>query len=99
MVYDELKPFLERIDSHQHRIKKLLRKVTAAHSQIKVMTAYMSEGIIFLNKKGEIILINQSAQSIFNIEDPENIKVRACLISTALQSFVQSLRKEKRLRM
>lgn len=28
VVYDELKPFLERIDSHQHRIKKLLRKVT-----------------------------------------------------------------------
>lgn len=24
----------------------------------------MSEGIIFLNKKGEVILINQSAQSI-----------------------------------
>lgn len=79
VVYDELKPFLERIDSHQHRIKKLLRKVTAAHSQIKVMTAYMSEGIIFLNKKGEIILINQSAQSIFNIEDPEKYKGESLL--------------------
>lgn len=70
-VYDELKPLLDRIDSHQHRIKKLLRKVTAAHTQIKVMTAYMSEGIVFLNKRGETILINQSAQAIFDIDSAE----------------------------
>ena len=61
VVYDELKPFLERIDSHQHRIKKLLRKVTAAHSQIKVMTAYMSEA-----RKGQLNI----QHSTFNIIQP-----------------------------
>ncbi|MGN1280681.1 MAG: sensor histidine kinase [Succinivibrio sp.] len=86
-VYDELKPLLERIDSHQHRIKKLLRKVTAAHTQIKVMTSYMSEGIIFLNKKGESILINQSAQAIFNIDSTEPYIGKSILSLSRLPVF------------
>ncbi len=72
-VYPELRPFLDRITEHQHRIKKLLRKVTAAHLQMKVMTSNMSEGIIFLNKKGEIITLNQGALSLFKLEDEKEL--------------------------
>lgn len=68
-IYPEIIPFIKKIEAHQHRIKKLLRKVTAAHLQLNVMTSNMSEGIIFLNKKGEIISLNHGALMIFNIDD------------------------------
>lgn len=63
--YDELKPLLNRISEHQKRIKKLLRKVTSSHIQLRTLTTRLSEGIVLLNKKCEILLLNNSAKAIF----------------------------------
>lgn|SRR5574344_79249 len=67
--YEELSPLLVRIDTHQHKIKKLLNKVTASHSRMRAMTENISEGIIFLNKKCDVILINGRAKSIYKVGD------------------------------
>lgn len=67
--YEELSPLLIRIDTHQHKIKKLFNKVSAAHSRMRAMTENISEGIIFLNKKCDVILINGQAKSIYKVGD------------------------------
>ena len=68
-VYPELEPLLQKISSHQKKIKKLLSKVTAAHERLKTMSSYMSEVIVFLNKRGEIILVNEAAKNLFKVND------------------------------
>lgn len=89
--YDELKPLLNRIAEHQKRIKKLLRKVTASHIQLKTLTTRLSEGIVLLNKKGEILLLNNSAKAIFSKNTDDNSLIGKPLVFLSQNSVICSL--------
>lgn len=89
--YDELKPLLNRIAEHQKRIKKLLRKVTASHVQLKTLTTRLSEGIVLLNKKGEILLLNNSAKAIFSKNTDDNGLIGKPLVFLSQNSVICSV--------
>lgn len=89
--YDELKPLLNRIAEHQKRIKKLLRKVTASHVQLKTLTTRLSEGIVLLNKKGEILLLNNSAKAIFSKNTDDNSLIGKPLVFLSQNSVICSV--------
>ncbi len=66
--YDELSPLLHRIDSQQRQIKRQSGELAQKQKEFETVTENMTEGIILLNIKGEVIGINRAAQRLFGAD-------------------------------
>ena len=63
--YDELSPLLRRIDTQQKQIRKQSDELRQKQSEFETVTKGMSEGIILLNQKMNILAVNPTAVRIF----------------------------------
>ncbi len=66
--YDELAPLLRRIDSQQRQIKRQEDKLAQKQKEFETVTENMTEGIILLNIKGDVLGINQAAKRLFGTD-------------------------------
>lgn len=66
--YDELSPLLRRIDTQQKEIGRQSEELKQKQNELEVMTSAMSEGIILLNAKGNILNINKAAAKLFGVD-------------------------------
>lgn len=66
--YDEISPLLHRIDSQQRQIKWQSEELALKQKEFETVTENMTEGIILLNIKGEVIGINRSAKRLFGAD-------------------------------
>ncbi len=66
--YDELSPLLHRIDSQQRQIKRQSEELAQKQKEFETVTENMTEGIILLNTKGEVIGINRAALRLFGAD-------------------------------
>ncbi|MGN0962495.1 MAG: ATP-binding protein [Clostridia bacterium] len=67
-VYDELSPLLTRME-HQHRqIDAQKKELERKQEEFTVVTDCMSEGLILLNAKGEVLSINRAATELFSAD-------------------------------
>lgn len=66
--YDELSPILRRIDAQQREIKRQSDALKRRKTEFDVMTSSMPEGIVLLDKKGEILSINRAAIRLFQTD-------------------------------
>lgn len=66
--YDELSPLLRRIASQQDQIKRQTRQLQQKQLEFETVTSGMNEGIILLNKKGEILSLNRAAAKLFETD-------------------------------
>ncbi|MCM1333923.1 MAG: ATP-binding protein [Bacteroides sp.] len=67
--YDEIAPLLTRLNSQQQRIKKQSGELEQKRREFETVTTGMSEGIVLLNAKHEILSINSSAKKILGVEN------------------------------
>ncbi len=65
--YDELSPLLRRIDTQQRQIKNQADELRKRQEEFEAVTENMSEGIVVLNTKGEILSINRAAEKLFDV--------------------------------
>lgn len=69
--YDELAPFLRRIDSQQQQLQEQKRKLEQKQTELDTITGSMSEGMLLLNEQGKIISINPAAMELLGAgQDP-----------------------------
>lgn len=68
-VYDEIKPFVNKIVKQQVLIDQQIKELERKSNEFNLITKSMSEGLILLNKSGIIISMNKTAQNIFNVVD------------------------------
>ena len=68
-VYDELAPLLTRMDKQHSQIRQQMHDLARAHADLYAIMANMREGLILLDKESRILSINQSAQTIFGVND------------------------------
>ena len=68
-VYDELAPLLTRMDKQHSQIRQQMHDLARAHADLNAIMANMREGLILLDKESRILSINQSAQTIFDVND------------------------------
>ena len=68
-VYDELAPLLTRMDKQHSQIRQQMHDLARAHADLNAIMANMREGLILLDKESRILSINQSAQTIFGVND------------------------------
>lgn len=64
--YDELSPFLKRIDSQQKQLQRQKSKLLQKENELNTIMGSMNEGMILLNQRGKIISINQAARKLLN---------------------------------
>lgn len=60
-IYDELSPLLMRIAQQNKQIENQMRALREKHEEFNAITENMSEGLILLNEKADILSINKSA--------------------------------------
>ena len=64
-VYEEVSPLLVRINSQHQQIAEQLGQLQQKNDEFDQITGSMKEGLVLLNKKGNILSINPAAQSLF----------------------------------
>lgn len=64
--YDELSPFLKRIDSQQKQLHLQKTALLQKENELNTIIGSMNEGMILLNKKGKILSINSAARKLLN---------------------------------
>lgn len=64
--YDELYPFLQRIDSQQKQLRKKNAELLQKENELSTIIGSMNEGMVLLNPKGEIISMNPAAGKILD---------------------------------
>ena len=66
LKYDELAPLLIRIEKQNEDIEKYISRLRAKQIEFETVTENMSEGLIIVNKKANILSCNKSALEILN---------------------------------
>lgn len=64
--YEEIAPLLRRIDAQQHEIRKQKNQLLQKQNEFEIVTQDMSEGIILVNKKLDVIFMNKAADQLLN---------------------------------
>ena len=66
--YDELSPFLRRIDSQQKQLRGQKAELLQKENELNTIIGSMNEGMILLNQKGKIISINPAAKKLLSAD-------------------------------
>lgn len=64
--YDEMVPYLKKINQQKDEIDAQLRVLKDRADTIEIITANMKEGLILVDKAGTILIANHSASGIFH---------------------------------
>lgn len=67
--YDELAPFLRRIDSQQRQLGEQRKRLERKQTELDTIIGSMGEGMVLLNEKGKIISINPAAMRLLGAKD------------------------------
>ena len=67
-IYDELSPLVKRLESQQKHIGEQIQRIKRQSEELSAVTASMTEGLVILNSRGEIISLNRSAQKILHAD-------------------------------
>jgi len=66
--YDELAPFLRRIDSQQKQLRGQKTRLEQKQAELDTIIDSMSEGMVLLNEHGKIVSINPAAMALLGVE-------------------------------
>lgn len=70
-IYEELKPFIQRIYGQSQEIERQMGKVRQQKLRLNTITGNMSEGLVVLDENARILSLNQSVVKLFDVEDTE----------------------------
>lgn len=66
--YDELSPFLQRIDSQQKQLQQQKAELLQKENELNTIIGSMNEGMVLLNPNGKIISINPAARQLLSAD-------------------------------
>lgn len=66
--YDELSPFLRRIDSQQKQLRGQKAELLQKENELNTIIGSMNEGMVLLNQRGKIISINPAAGKLLDAD-------------------------------
>ncbi len=72
--YQELKPFISKIAYQSREITHQMERVKRQKLRLQAVSDSMSEGLIVLDKDGNILSLNHSAMLAFGVTDAEAVK-------------------------
>ncbi|MCE5196373.1 MAG: PAS domain-containing protein [Negativicutes bacterium] len=92
-TYDELAPLLLRIEQQNKEIAAKMAELSQTRLEFITITENMSNGLILLNQKEEILTINRSACRILNLKADQTVgrKLLTQNRSSVLQNLLQQV--------
>ena len=70
-IYDEFTPLLARLSAQNRRIESQMQELARRQNEFAAITENMSEGLVILNARAEILTMNRSARAIFHVGDQD----------------------------
>lgn len=70
-IYDEFTPLLARLSAQNRRIDSQMRELARRQREFNAITENMSEGLMILNARAEILTMNRSARTILRVGDAD----------------------------
>lgn len=70
-IYDEFAPLLARLSVQNRRIESQMRELSRRQTEFAAITASMSEGLVILNARAEVLSMNDAARRIFRVGDAD----------------------------
>lgn len=67
-TYDELSPLLTKLNRQHKQIAEQMKELKRRADEFEQITDSMKEGLVLIDKKGEVISINRAAQKLFNTD-------------------------------
>ncbi len=74
--FEELTPFLKRLDMQKKKIEKQIKKMERTNEEFKVITENMTEGFMIIDRKMELLTCNKFAKTLLGIERNEELSLR-----------------------
>lgn len=65
-IYEELAPFVNRLTAQTNEIKRQEKKVKEQKNRLQAISENMNEGLIVVDTKKEILLVNKSILALFS---------------------------------
>lgn len=89
-VYDELKPIVDKISAQNHELFRQTNELRIKQNEFSSITTNMSEGLIIINLRGEVLSCNKSAKDIFGIKKEVPTSVLSIDNSASFRELVLS---------
>lgn len=70
--YDELAPFVTKINSQRRRINRQIAELSRSRREFEAIAENMSEGLLLTDTKGHILTHNSSIRRFFGVQDDIN---------------------------
>ena len=93
VIYDELRPLLQRMDKQNQLIYSQNRELEDKQREFAMLTENMSEGLVIINDQGYILSVNKQAMQIFGLQNVENYENKHILMASrdfGLQKIVNA---------
>ena len=84
-VYDELIPFINKINMQNRKIDRQIARLTRSRREFDIITENMSEGLVLTDIKGNILTHNKGIEKFFGVG--ENINGRNILTLNRSEVF------------
>ena len=68
-VYEEISPLLHRIQRQRWQIAEQMEQLQRKADEFQQITSYMQEGLVLLDREGNILSINPAAQRLFSAQE------------------------------
>jgi len=68
VVYDEFTPLLRRMANQQDQLRDYMQSLSARQTEFRAVTDNMTEGLILINPRGEVIFLNRGAERMFRAD-------------------------------
>lgn len=89
-VYAELRPIVDSLCRQKYRIAKQMEELSRRRNEFASITANMSDGIVVINSRGDILSYNRSAKEILGIRGEMPKSILAITMSHSLRMAVLS---------
>ena len=87
--YPEIAPLIEKIYSQNKKIERQMKDLKKREQEFKVISDNMSEGLLIVDRRGDILSYNNSIAAFFRIET--DIKGQNALVLNRSESFRKAL--------
>lgn len=67
-AYPELRPLLARLDGEQRELARQKEELAVRRGEFETVTRDMTEGIVLLNARGDILGLNRAARELFGVK-------------------------------
>ena len=67
--YNELAPFVNKIQTQKREIVTQMRDIQSRANTLKSIMQNMREGLVLIDEKGMVVSVNDSAKTIFDVDD------------------------------